>query len=85
MHSKHTIDLGILGEHECDVESAVTIVRKESEDNYSSVEIIKVTLLLDEFRLDLTPLLSDEAVDKLQEEILDSVSNTSTKKAYATL
>jgi hypothetical protein len=68
MLSKHRLDLGVLGELECDVESAATIVRKPTEDNYDSVDILRVTVPLGPVRADVTKLLSDEAIEEIREK-----------------
>jgi len=71
MLSKHRLDLGVLGELECDVESAATIVRKPTEDNYDSVDILRVTVPLGPVRADVTKLLSDEAIEEIREKIAE--------------
>ena len=73
MLSKHKVDLGALGVLECDVLCAATIVRKETEDNYDSVEILRVTVPLGPVRADVTKLLSDEAIEEIESEIHESL------------
>jgi hypothetical protein len=73
MLSKHKVDLGALGVVECEVLCAATIVRKQSEDNYDSVEILRVIAPLGPVRADVTKLLSDEAIEEIESEIHDSL------------
>lgn len=74
MLTQHKIDLGALGVCTCDVESAVTVVRKPTIDNYDNAEIKRVTVALGPVRADVTALLSEESVEEIQEEILESLN-----------
>lgn len=86
MKSQHSVDLGVLGVCTCDVESAVSVVRKQSVDNYDSVDIRRITVALGPVRVDVTPLISDEAVEQIREEILESLSDVRpTSMACATI
>ena len=86
MLSKHAVDLGALGVCTCDVECAATVVRKPGVDNYDSVDIRRITAVIGPVRVDVTPLLSDEAVEGIREEILESLNDERpTQQACATI
>lgn len=75
MRTQHTVDLGALGMCTCDVESSATVVRKPGVDNYDSVDIRRITAVIGPVRADVTPLLSEEAVEGIQQEILESLND----------
>ncbi len=86
MLSKHRLDLGVLGERECYVEYAATIVRKPTEDNYDSVEINRITAFLGAAWVDITTLLSDDAMEEIREKLSEGFEDhRPTQRACVTL
>lgn len=64
----HTIDLGYLGEHDCQVEWSGYRAARRAEDDYDEMEITRVTIDLCKQIIDVTSLLTEEARENLEEQ-----------------
>ena len=64
----HSLDLGDIGEYDCEVEWSGYRPAVKAEDDYDEMEITKVVIKLNGSNLDVVNLLTDSATEALEDE-----------------